>query len=762
MIAERDGTKVVLVVEGKLAERVNPKDGDDVRRALKKLGTTETDFAAAMLALEGAENPQPSAPFAVEAWDAEGTVALEGDPSEPPAAVLLAAMKEGKDFHRWHGRSRLCVLDVDRRPGLEPPDAEGALRSIGPQPTIWWRSRSGGVHYVFEADAPGTGFGLTAEQKAGAFALCASALRSPSVLRLELLASTRAVPSGSSVTRCVSRYGVGDLVGALTQRGGADSVDPAAVAAWLEERGLEPGGRYGHERCPFAPGPGSRGDPVVVHEDGIHCFRCAGVTGRGSAPWAKLLRAEAPDVAPDPLVAAASARVHWSQAELLLAAYAPMLGPGVARAAYSALLTLFDPDSTASAMAWGDDPRVVRAEGGWVYWPTGRIAPISCATTKTLPWARTMLAIETAARAGEERLTGYTPIRPTRCLVDRPEVRGDVVLVPLPCATDAPLEGQVPSLVDALTALRCAVGLSSEAALAVQLLVLLGMRAQLVPATPGFLLVDGPTGAGKGFVTALAAGILGGRPAAVDVDDSSELSRSIGTSVSQGAALLVLDEVGKVGSMWAKSAPLLRLSTRVSWRELHVGHVSCAMTAGVVLTGSTLPSGLSTMTEFQRRMARVRLPDARPESDEWPERLRRWVGVSDGEAILTTEAGRRWAEGLRRWARAEALRPWVEHAVSLGASRLEEDEEAVAQQRCVDALYALWIGGEGRTANGERLVGWLKCWEGEAGRVLSEWFTAENDAQRQALCGRLSTARTGSGSRVRARHSGARIYVKFD
>jgi hypothetical protein len=761
MIAERDGKKVVLRVEGKLPERVNPNDGAAIKRALKKLGATEADHAEAMLALEAADEPTTVAPFTVEAWDEKGSLKIEGQ-DDPPTDVLLGAMAEGKDFHRWHGKSRLCVLDVDRRPGFPEPDHLAPLRSIGPLPTVWWRSRSGGAHYVFECDAPGTGFGLTAEQKAGAFALCAPALRSPSVLRLELLASTRAVPAGQSVTRCVSRYGVADLPGALTSTGGADAVDPADVAAWLEERAMEPGGRYGHERCPFDPSPGSRGDPVVVHEDGVHCFRCAGVSGRGTSPWARLLRAGGPTVAPDPIVAAASARVHWSHAEFLLTAYAPTLGPSVARAAYSALLTLFDAETAPTCMGWGDDPKVVRSEGGWICWPTGRIAPLTTATTKTLPWSRSVLATEISARAGEERLTGYTPIRPTRCLVDRPEVRGDVVLVPLPKASDAPLEGEVPSLETALANLGACVGLAPQAVLAVQLLVLLGMRAQLVPATPGFLLVDGPTGAGKGFVTSLAAGILGGAPEPIDMDDPAELGRSMGTAVSQGASLLLLDEVGKVGSIWSRSSPLLRLSTRLSWRELHVGHVSCAMTAGVVMTGSTLPNGLTTMTEFQRRMARVHLPNAYPESDAWPERLKAWLGVADGESVLTTPEGRRWAEALRRWARAEALRPWVEHAVSLGATRLEEEEEAVAQQRCVDALHALWVEGSGRTGSGDRLVGWLKCWEGEAATVLSGWFTPENDLQRTALCGRLSTARTGSGARCRARHSGARIFVRFD
>ena len=124
----------------------------------------------------------------------------------------------------------------------------GLTACVGPQPVAWWLSRHGGFHFVFQADPPGTGNGLNAEQKAGAFALLARGLREPRVLRLELLASTRYPPG--MIYEGVRRYGVADLAGRLSGQGGVDAVQPAEVADWLANRGLYLGGRFPHEHAP--------------------------------------------------------------------------------------------------------------------------------------------------------------------------------------------------------------------------------------------------------------------------------------------------------------------------------------------------------------------------------------------------------------------------------------------------------------------------------------------------------------------------------
>ena len=766
--AER-GSKIALRREDGegLPELVNPESGADLRRAAKKLGVTEADVAAALAQVLSPEPPKPAA-LTIECWttkDGEREI-YDGEPGEAPSEVLKAAMASGHEFYRWANQSQFCCLDVDLRPGFPALDGEAALRSIGPLPALWWPSRSGGLHFLFEADAPGTGFGLTADQKAGAFALVTPSLRIPSVHRLELLPNTRTDRGHARAP--VARYGVADLPGALTRKGGADAVDEAKVEAWLDERGLAIGGRYSHEHCPFEPGPGSRGDPVIVHDDGLHCYRCAGVTGRGTSTWASLIASDEAGEASDPIVAAASARVHWSHARLILAAVVPSFAANepVARAAYSALLALFDPDSLGQCMTWGAEPTaIVRSTGGWIYWPSGNTAPITVTSTRSLPWCRGRPeSIETAGRAPDQPLAGYVPIRPTRCLVDAPELLNGCVVAPVTSDRDAPLpRGFVPRNVDdTLTELRLAIpSLPREFTVALKIAVLMGMRAQRAPSTPGFLLLDGPSGSGKGFCARLAAGVLGGAPGELDPTDNAELARSMGKAVSRGCAILFLDEVGKLGSMWGRSAPLLQISDRIAWRELNVGHVSAAMTAGVIFAGSTLPSGLTTMREFQRRAVRVSLPGSRT-SDKWEAQFvaRFGVGATD---VLTTEPGRVWAESLRAWARAQPDLPWVEQGKALGAVGLEEDEEALELARVVRRLHDLWHSAPDSafTPAGSRYVGRLKCWEGEAAALLSEWFHAETDAARDALCGRLNTAQVEDDVRCVASRAGARIYVKF-
>lgn len=768
LVAERAarGNKVVLRLEGKAPEKVDPDDGGSQRRAAKRLGVSEADVAAALLQLAPVDEPLPPAAFVVEGWAVGGeSRQWVGDEGDSPSDVLDAALAEAGavcEFYRWSGRSRLCSLDVDRRPGFPEVDPVPLLRSIGPQPVLWWPSRSGGLRLVFEADERGTGFELTAEQKAGAFALCAPTLRSANVLRVELLSSTRTDRGLRSPGTL--RYGVADLPGALRGDGGSLSVDPADVAGWLADRGLELGGRYSHERCPFNPGPGSRGDPVVVSDEGVHCYRCAGVTGRGTAPWARLLKAERPSASLDPVVAAASSRVHWTQADLLLQAHVPQLGPGVRRAAYHALLSMFDPDSADDALMWGSLPGLVRGEGGWLFWPTGGAAPITVTSTRGLPWARNVPeAIETAGRAPREPLAGYVAVRPTRCLVDAPELRDGVVVAPLLDGRDAPLEQPVRSLDDALTELRHAVPVPEAFCTALKLLVLMGMRAQRAPAVPGFLLVDGPSGSGKGFCVRLAAGALGGGYRRVLTGSPEDMDMSIGEAVTAGAALVHVEEVGKLGSMWSHSAPLLALSDVVTWRQMYVGPMSAAMTAGVVFTGSTLPGGLVTMREFQRRMVRVTLPEGRPASDDWERRFVAYFGES-AINVMRTPVGRRWAEALRLWARDEVAREgsWLDQALALGATRLEDDAEACELQSVVAALLAIWQTGADRVEAGKRHAGWLKGWEGPAAALLADWWVADTAEARMALAGRLQTAHVDGAVRLHVRVVGARLYFKFD
>ena len=142
-----------------------------------------------------------------------------------------------------------------------------------------------------------------------------------------------------------------------------------------------------------------------------------------------------------------------------------------------------------------------------------------------------------------------------------------VIVAPLVDVKDALLSSEPPDDRTAIGQLaELLPGFTPQHEKALRILVVAGMRAALAPATPSFLLVDGESGAGKGFLTALAAGILGQlRPAKIRPNMTpDDILRTIGENVVAGASILHLDEVGKIESMWASSGPLL----------VHYGHVA--------------------------------------------------------------------------------------------------------------------------------------------------------------------------------------------
>lgn len=786
--ARRKKDRFVVERDGALPEKVDPDDGASIRRAAKKLGVSEAEVTSALLAVvaaeEAAAEEQGSAEFTIEAWSAgdTGPIRVVGP---DPWLVLEKSLSTGKEFHRWRSRTRLCVLDVDVRPGAAfgRADLERVLiQCPGPLPVAGWLSRRGGIHYVFVADDAGTGYALTAEQKAGAFALLARGLRDPRVLRLELLASTREVPKDGRIVN-PRRYGVEDLLGHLTRRGGGDAVNPQEVERWVHGRGLHLGGRFGHELCPFQPEPHQGRDPVVVNEDGVYCFRCAGKTGRGWAPWAWLLRGNDHLETDDWIANAAAARVHWTHADLIVQAVAPTLGAAVRRAAYAALVTIYhDPDVADEVMSWASTSPLVRGEAGWILWPEAKTVPLSAMSTRSLPWAQGRGPETERATRTVGVLKGYVPIRPTRCLVAAPTAAPahNAVLAPVVRPTDAQPCAKPPALEDLRSLLKQTLpGFTDHHWTALLLTVLAGMRAQTAPATPSILLVDGPSGCGKGLVVHLAAGILGAPPGKIHLsDDHEEARRSIGEAVTSATPIIFMDEIGKLPTgTWGISSPLLEVTSTVSWRQLYSGPASAPMTSAVILAGSTLPHGFTTMRELTRRIARISLPEVDlAKSDTWEQRLFGLV-QTQAENLLTTDPGRSIADPIREWAReqiANDVGGWVDLATKYGAARLSDDDEARALNDVIRQLYTLWIEGgpECFAVKSGRHNGWLYGHLDEdsvstpVGDLLRAWWHAEGPSARHAAMATLQTASVTDAigvehMRIRARSHGKKVFLRF-
>ncbi|HYE93915.1 MAG TPA: hypothetical protein VEA38_22990 [Terriglobales bacterium] len=785
------GTKWI-VHRGGLSERVDRLDGKDVRRAAKALNAAEADVRAAIDAaaeMPAAAVQEPEVPVKVIGNDG-GKPDGKLEQEYPDLDTALA--QSPHEFLRWDGTRRLAALDVDVLDGrpYPPGELDGYVRLAAPSPTWAWPTRSGGLRLIFE---PCERFGLNAAERAGMYAILVPEVsHHERTDRVELIARTRHPPKGERVLRPGGGYGVSDITGALMRRGGADAVPQELIDRWLDERAMVRGQRYDHMLCVIDPGPHGARDPVSVRDDGVFCFRCAG-TGNGWRPWAALVSVDSArkPAEVDPLVAQALYFVHWTHARLLLLSARPRVPEWVLRAGYRALLRVVHDAKweeiarERAAGVWRDDLRIVRGRGAWLHAHDYTLHDsVKLPTLRVLPWVGGS-GPQCDRAATTSRLEGFVPIEPVAHVVTSPTWVGDAVLVPRPIGGEEP--GCFLDLKDSRAALLSAMPGASESWVdLVYLLVLAGVRAQLRLSPPPMVVVTGPTGAGKGAALAAAEGILASPHHEIGFNGPRELAASVGAGLEKGSALLLGDEIGKVSEFWAQSKVLLDLRDTHTWRKLYVGAVSAPMHAAIVLMGSTLPRGLTTMSEMARRAVLWTLPRVdRGVSARWESQACAALGVQGLQNLRESPMGAAIAEAFIERARADLRAsevlagaclpvPWVEQARSVGASWMGEDEDACDLTEIVQRLYRLWCDGPDdiRIPDKQRHAGWLRCWrtgKGDAAaEALGDWVDDEDTlAERMGRLGRLETADVvdacGLPHEVRlvVRAHGRRIAVRF-
>ena len=738
------------------SEQVNPDDGEQVRKAARALGATEGEVRQALLGARARVLPPLSETSADEPVTVTGRN-LDGGSVAPAAFGGLdeALASSPHLYWSWDGTRRLAALDVDVLDGMgvfTDSDVAYVSSAAAPTPSWAWVTRSGGLRLMFE---PCARYGLAADERAGLHAiLVPRSSFSVRTEKVELLPSTRRPPATSTVTRGAPDYGVSNMRGALMRSGGRDAAPPAEVDTWLADRDMVMGGRYEHERCPIDPGPTSGTPPVMVTDDGVRCFRCAGSRNDGWRSWAALVGAvTARRADPEPYVAAAGAFVHWTHARLVLLALRPRCTEATLRLGYRALLRVLHDatwaeDSERAASVFSPELAIVRGRGSWLH--TGSYAvhdAIGPHTLRALPACRGGPALERFQTS--ELLAGYAPVEPVAHVVDRPTWREGSVLVPR--AIPGAQADERLSFAEARERLRRAMGAgcTDDWLDTVYLLVVAGLRAQLRLAVPPVVVLTGATRSGKGAATEAARGILGLPCARLRFDGARELAMSIGEGLDAGAGLLWADEIGKVVDWWHQSTALLQLSDSHTWRKLHHGTTVSPVRAAVLLVGSTLPRGLSTMSEVASRATVVRLPRvAGAVSARWEANLARALGVDGGLGNLrSSPAGAAIAEAWVADAIAEATGErsrvsWPEHGDWLGGSRLGEDADARELADVVAGLYRLWreAPDEALIAEGSRGAGWLRCWAAgrgdQAAELLSEWVS-DDDGERERA-GRLA------------------------
>lgn len=429
------------------------------------------------------------------------------------------------------------------------------------------------------------------------------------------------------------------------------------------------------------------------------------------------------------------------------------------------LARIFDPHLT-----------MLRCGGAWIRDGDYAGFPLTRPSLAALPWTHGH-PVRIDLATGNSDLAGYPPIEPVVHLVDQPSWRAGSVLVPVPVEGVEPATTDV-TYEDARDELRRALpGVTDGWLDALLLLVVAGLRAQLALPEPPLVIIEMPSGSGKGALLAAASGVLGVHAQQISLDgDGEETQRSIGTALETRAPIVWCDEVGKVSGFFRKSAALLKLSRVYKYRALYIGDTVTPVRSAVVLVGSTVPPGMLTMQELDRRGVLTSWePIPARTTARWPASVGRAFGVGGLQDLRQSATGatiaHAFVEEARRLLAAETLPPWPEQAITLGASRIRESNDMTELVDLARDLYRIWTDPTEDAAacvwEGRPYGGWLRCWHlgrGDlAADLISEWVDEDAPSRERwgRVVGPLSTVPLTDTVGVAVQARGKRLWVRF-
>lgn len=398
------------------------------------------------------------------------------------------------------------------------------------------------------------------------------------------------------------------------------------IAAWLTAHDAEMG-RRSAANC-VMPGCGqleatSGSDPIDINERGVRCYRCNRFVG-----WGRLVHGAG---GLSPLALAARERVHFAHQRLVLSDAHPHADSRLLRQGWWGLLhaaagRLPLPDRgtperevyaadelPAFAAAMSTEIGLVRSvDGSWRQEGSLLRRHITTITARSIPWARTPARVDEVLDSVP--LSGFKPVHP---------VNHGLLL---PAGYRAPLDGLIvrrapaPDELPAVDVSRRPSTAQVSAAWAelqrilpgldrgyLSALIAAALRAHHPTGMPPIAVVTGGTGSGKNTTIDIAASAVGTRVAGCKLSDAKETLRDFGLALEEGSTIINLNEVGRLKDVYAKLEAILRIGKTIRYDAKCRNELTAPFTAGVIITGSTLPAAIVRGPEMARRAVGWRL-----------------------------------------------------------------------------------------------------------------------------------------------------------
>lgn len=563
--------------------------------------------------------------------------------TDAPAAKLTELLQDksltiDQPLIEWDGTDVVACLDVDYHyadAGMIPPASWRTYHAGATRPTPFadHLSHGGGVKlYYVEKD------GFRADELAAVASIYWASIDAR--CRCEVLSRTRhplyprpdtGKPACEGVGMRTPSTDVGEL-----QRWFSKTVTEAAVDEWLAEQGYRRGDALEHSHCPISPGYVSKGKPVLIGDFGIFCQSCSayGKSRGGRKPgfvgYAQLIGTVNPAIQHT-----VKHLAHWEHARIVMLDRLKM-PERLLKLAYSAMLKVLhgtdDPRIPSVFRAGRDMVRQLRrwttVDGSYTY--PRDIGPMlselpACqvvAGTDESRSAKPVTALVTRFAHGSD-LTEYgypavTPLPGCRIYGHYLDYTDDKIRYPVPHRQFTLGDGRfAPQYLKPdkrhkepwKVVEQFFPGINREY---VKLLIVQKGFVEGQQAQAPFVLVSGPTGAGKSTMIHVAASICGDYCTDLTwCEDSTRLRQQMLAANDAGSFMTineVFKEANRAGvSYVAALDPILNLTEDSTSHKMYVGPVALDRLPALVCTDVTVPYDVFADKQLARRFIYVHL-----------------------------------------------------------------------------------------------------------------------------------------------------------